>query len=143
MNIFTIGFSGKTAEIFFQILVKNNIAKLVDVRLNNKSQLAGFTNIKHLPYLLKIHNIKYEHMLDLAPSAELLDLYKKNKITWSDYEKKYIQILQDRKILKKLDIKNFDNCVLLCSEPTSDKCHRRVLAEYLQNNFKNIKIEHL
>lgn len=82
-------------------------------------------------------------MLDLAPSAELLDLYKKNKITWSDYEKKYIQILQDRKILKKLDIKNFDNCVLLCSEPTSDKYHRRVLAEYLQNNFKNIKIEHL
>ncbi|MBT0817339.1 DUF488 domain-containing protein [Campylobacter lari] len=125
------------------MLVKNNIAKLVDVRLNNKSQLAGFTNIKHLPYLLKIHNIKYEHMLDLAPSAELLDLYKKNKITWSDYEKKYIQILQDRKILKKLDIKNFDNCVLLCSEPTSDKYHRRVLAEYLQNNFKNIKIEHL
>ncbi|TXE83245.1 DUF488 domain-containing protein [Campylobacter peloridis] len=143
MNIFTIGFSGKTAEIFFQILVKNNIAKLIDVRLNNKSQLAGFTNIKHLPYLLKIHNIKYEHMLDLAPSAELLDLYKKNKITWSDYEKKYIQILQDRKILKNLDIKIFDNCVLLCSEPTSDKCHRRVLAEYLQNNFKNIKIEHL
>ncbi len=89
MNIFTIGFSQKSAEEFFTLLVKNKVKKLIDIRLNNKSQLAGFANAKHLPYFLKLHNIEYEYKPELAPSKDLLDGYKKKTIDWNDYFKKY------------------------------------------------------
>lgn len=79
MNIFTIGFSGKSAEEFFTLLTQNGVKKLIDIRLNNKSQLAGFTNAKHLPYLLRLHNIDYEYRPELAPTKNLLDGYKKKK----------------------------------------------------------------
>ena len=143
MNLFTIGFSGKTAEEFFKLLVENKVKKLIDIRLNNRSQLASFTNIKHLPYLLKIHNIEYVYMPELAPTSELLDSYKKNKISWENYEKNYNQILIDRKIISQIEIEKFKNAVLLCSEPTAEQCHRRLLAEYLYDNFKDIIIKHL
>lgn len=143
MNIFTIGFSGKTAEVFFMLLVRNKVKKLIDIRLNNKSQLAGFTNNKHLPYLLKIHNIEYKYMPELAPTNELLNSYKKNKISWKDYEKIYNDILTTRKIKDIVKIEQFADAVLLCSEPIAEQCHRRLLAEYLYNNFENIQIKHL
>ena len=143
MNIFTIGFSQKSAEEFFTLLVKNKVKKLIDIRLNNKSQLAGFANVKHLPYFLKLHNIKYEYKPELAPSKGLLDGYKKKTIDWNDYIKIYNKLLIDRNILKNISIENFDNAVLLCSEPTAEQCHRRLMAEYLKNNFKNISIRHL
>lgn len=143
MNIFTIGFSGKTAEEFFKLLIENKVKKLIDIRLNNKSQLAGFTNNKHLPYLLKIHNIEYKYMPELAPTNDLLDSYKKSKISWKDYEKAYNNILISRKIKETIKIEQFADAVLLCSEPTAKQCHRRLLAEYLFNNFENIQIKHL
>ncbi|ACN99185.1 conserved hypothetical protein [Sulfurihydrogenibium azorense Az-Fu1] len=145
MNIYTIGFSGKTAEEFFTTLRKHNVKKLIDIRLNNKSQLAGFTNIKHLPYFLKLHNIEYMYLPIFAPTKELLYSYDKKKIDWEDYEKIFLQILEKRKILEKVKIEDFDNAVLLCSEPTAEKCHRRLTAEYLKENFpeKEIKIIHL
>lgn len=143
MNIFTIGFSGKSAEEFFTLLTQNSVKKLIDIRLNNKSQLAGFTNAKHLPYLLRLHNIDYEYRPELAPTKELLDGYKKKEISWKNYEKIYHQILIERGILKKISIDDFENTVLLCSEPTAKQCHRRLAAEYIADNFKDIKITHL
>lgn len=143
MNIFTIGFSGKSAEEFFTLLTQNGVKKLIDIRLNNKSQLAGFTNAKHLPYLLRLHNIDYEYRPELAPTKELLDGYKKKEISWENYEKIYHQILIERGILKKISINDFENTVLLCSEPTAKQCHRRLAAEYIADNFKDIKITHL
>lgn len=143
MNLFTIGFSQKSAEEFFNILKSNNVIQLIDIRLNNKSQLAGFTNVKHLPYFLNIHDIDYLYRPDFAPSKELLNGYKNKTVSWKEYEIEYNNILAQRKILKKIDWNIFKDSVLLCSEPTSEQCHRRLLAEYLTKNNLDIKIKHL
>jgi len=103
MNIYTIGFSQKSAEEFFNTLKSNNVIKLIDIRLNNKSQLAGFTNVKHLPYLLKVHNIDYLYRPDLTPTKELLDGYKNKSISWNEYEIQYNKILIERRIIEKID----------------------------------------
>ncbi len=143
MNLFTIGFTQKSAEEFFTLLTDNGVKKLIDIRLNNKSQLAGFANAKHLPYFLKLHGINYEYKPELAPTKELLNGYKNKKISWIEYEKIYNKILLDRDITKKVSINEFNNSVLLCSEPTAEHCHRRLAAEYLTNNTKNTTIAHL
>ena len=143
MTIYTIGFAQKNAEDFFSLLTKNKIRKLVDIRLNNTSQLAGFANAKHLPYFLKLHNIEYEYKSELAPSKELLKNYKDNLINWEEYVKIYNQLLIERDVLKNISIDDLDNIVLLCSEPTAEQCHRRLMAEYLADNFEDIDIKHL
>jgi uncharacterized protein (DUF488 family) len=143
MNIFTIGFSQKSAEQFFKLLTKNKVKKLIDIRLNNKSQLAGFANAKHLPYFLKLHNIEYEYKPELAPSKELLSGYKNKIISWEEYIKIYNQLLIDRNILKEISTSDLNDVVLLCSEPTAEQCHRRLIAEYLEKHFGNIIIGHL
>ncbi|MCB4758493.1 MAG: DUF488 domain-containing protein [Sulfurovum sp.] len=143
MNIYTIGFAQKSAEEFFKLLSNNGVKKLIDIRLNNKSQLAGFANAKHLPYFLKLHNIEYEYRPELAPSKELLDGYKKKEIDWEEYEKIYNKILKDRDILNKISKDELESSVLLCSEPTSEQCHRRLAAEYLVDNSSDSKIKHL
>lgn len=143
MNIFTIGFAQKSAEEFFTLLTDNKVKKLIDIRLNNKSQLAGFANAKHLPYFLKLHCIDYEYKPELAPTKELLNGYKNKEVDWQEYEKVYNKILLDRDILNIISINELDNSVFLCSEPTAEQCHRRLAAEYLANSSNNIKIKHL
>jgi len=143
MNIFTIGFAQKSAEEFFTLLTDNKVKKLIDIRLNNKSQLAGFANAKHLPYFLKLHGIDYEYKPELAPTKELLNGYKNKEVDWQEYEKVYKKILLDRDILNTISINKLDNSVFLCSEPTAEQCHRRLVAEYLANSSSNIKIKHL
>ncbi|MBW1650068.1 MAG: DUF488 domain-containing protein [Deltaproteobacteria bacterium] len=143
MNLYTIGFAQKSAEQFFNILKKNNIIRVIDIRLNNKSQLAGFTNIRDFPYFLKIHNINYIHKPEFAPSKELLTGYKNKAISWDEYKKAYNNILIERNITEKIDWNILNNSVLLCSEPTPDNCHRRLLAEYLAEKNNKIKIKHL
>lgn len=102
MNLFTIGYTQKSAEEFFTSLLQNGVIKLIDIRLNNQSQLAGFANAKHLPYLLKIHNITYEYKMEFAPTKELLNGYQNKVIDWLEYEKQYNQILVNRDILKNM-----------------------------------------
>ena len=143
MNLFTIGYTQKSAEEFFTSLTQNGVKKLIDIRLNNQSQLAGFANAKHLPYLLKIHNILYEYKTEFAPTKELLNGYQDKVINWQEYEIQYGQILANRDILKKLYIPDFENAVLLCSEPTAAQCHRRLAAEYIAGHFENINVKHL
>ena len=143
MNIFTIGFSQKTAEQFFKLLSENKVEKLIDIRLNNKSQLAGFANAKHLPYFLKLHDMEYDYKDEWAPSKELLNGYKDKSISWEEYIKVYSQLLVSRNVLEKIDNNELENIVLLCSEPTAEQCHRRLLAEYLADNFNDINIKHL
>lgn len=123
---------------------ENKITTVIDIRLNNTSQLAGYAKKEDLIYFLKeIGNINYLHKPELAPSEEILKNYKNKKIGWQEYENKYIQLLEERKILEKIDINEFDNACLLCSESTHDKCHRRLLADFLSSNFNNIVVVHL
>ena len=143
MKIFTIGFTGKSAEVFFKLLVNNDIRRLIDIRLNNKSQLAGFANVKHLPYLLKLHNIEYLHWPECAPTKELLNDYKKKKVSWNEYETIYLKLLEDRQIIQELKSDIINNAVFLCSEIKAEKCHRRLLAESIARNYKGIEICHL
>jgi uncharacterized protein (DUF488 family) len=143
MNIFTIGFAQKSAEEFFTLLTNNKVKKLIDIRLNNKSQLAGFANSKHLPYFLKLHGIDYEYKPELAPTKELLNGYKNKEVNWQEYEKVYNKILLDRNILNNISISELDNSVFLCSEPTAEQCHRRLASEYIAQNVDDIKIKHL
>lgn len=146
MKLYTIGFSGKNAEQFFELLKSNGVKTLIDARLNNKSQLAGFTKVSDLPYLLKqIGNIDYMHEAILAPTKELLNGYKDKKVSWIEYEREYDKILEFRKVSQKIDISKYENACLLCSESTADMCHRRLAAEYIQRNFfdKEVKIIHL
>lgn len=144
IKLFTIGFTNKSAEKFFNLLAENKVSKLVDTRINNSSQLAGFSKGKDLAFFVgKILGAEYEHRVDLAPTRELLDSYRKDKISWSDYEKVYENLLKSRQVETKVSASDLNNICLLCSEDTPEKCHRRLLAEYLQKFYPEIEITHL
>jgi len=143
-TLYTIGFAKKTAEEFFDAIKHNKIKKLIDVRLNNTSQLAGFAKKQDLEYFLEeICNIKYLHKPDFAPTKEILDSYKKNRIPWSDYEKQYLDLLSKRCKPQKIIPEEFNMSCFLCSEPKPNHCHRRLLVEYIKNSHKNVIIKHL
>jgi uncharacterized protein (DUF488 family) len=144
MNLFTIGFTQKNAQKFFDILKKSGTKRVIDTRLNNISQLAGFTKKTDLEYFLKtIADIDYVHILDLAPTKDILDEYKKNKCDWKIYENKFLQLVANRKIEKKVSPDLIDGACLLCSEAKPHNCHRRLVAEYLNEKWGNINICHL
>lgn len=143
-NLFTIGYSKKTAEEFFEILIQADIRLLIDIRLSNQSQLAGFTKKKDLPYFLqKICSSAYEHVPQWAPTKDILDAYKKKQITWPEYVDRFLVLIASRKIEKDAKLFTLDRACLLCSEPKADKCHRRLVAEYLHGKIGNIAISHL
>lgn len=145
MNIYTIGFAQKKASDFFTIIKKNKITKVVDVRLNNTSQLAAFAKQDDLRYFLKeICGISYEHFPEFAPTPEILEGWKKKKITWEEYEEKYLEILTERDVVTGFIHDGLeDRIVLLCSEPTPEHCHRRLTAEAIANRVADIQIVHL
>ena len=145
MNIYTIGFTKKTAEQFFGLLMKNGIRKVVDIRLNNKSQLAGFAKGVDLKYFLKLHGIEYEHNTMLAPTDELRKLYndKKLKMSFVEYTTRFNMILEYRGCLSKLQNEDLDNVCYLCSENEPDECHRRLVVEGIKGNNHDIQIIHL
>jgi uncharacterized protein (DUF488 family) len=145
VTLYTIGFTKKTAEQFFELLKKNNVSKLIDVRINNSSQLAGFAKGKDLEYFVKqICGADYMHITDFAPTKDLLAKWQKEEINWEEYTNVYLSLLKSRSIIRKYGIKNFDNACFLCSEETSEYCHRRLLVEYLKEHSKeDIKIKHL
>ena len=139
-----MGFGQKNAKKFFSLLSQNNIARLIDVRLNNVSQLAGFTKRDDLAYFLgKICNCGYEHRQDWAPTKELLDEYKSKKIDWPTYEQQFDIIMRQRNISSTVKPESLDMTCLLCSEPLPQQCHRRLVAEYLKKQFGNLTIIHL
>jgi uncharacterized protein (DUF488 family) len=145
VEIYTIGFTKKSAEQFFGALRKAGIKRLIDIRLNNSSQLAGFTKQDDLAFFLKeICGAEYMHQLILAPTKEILDAYKKRKITWEEYERRFNSLLAERKVAEKIDRELFGvPTVLLCSEPKPEKCHRRLVAENLKEKWTDLKITHL
>jgi uncharacterized protein (DUF488 family) len=145
VEVFTIGFTKKNAAEFFGILRRNGIRRLIDVRLNNVSQLAGFTKRDDLAFFLReVCNADYIHEPLLAPTQEMLDAYKKAKGSWQDYEKKFLDLMAERKIEERVDRSLFAvPSVLLCSEPTPENCHRRLVVEYLQEKWGDLQCTHL
>lgn len=135
-KIYTIGFTGKSAGEFFLCLKEAGIKILLDIRLNNTSQLAGFTKGKDLSFFLReILNARYAHLRELAPTKELLKRYRQDN-NWPDYEKDFLEILEKRNIANTVNLNLFKGpTVLLCSEKVADKCHRRLTSEYLQKKI--------
>ena len=146
ITLYTIGFTKKNAQKFFELLKNAGVRKLVDIRINNASQLAGSAKGTDLKFFMKaICNAEYEHITDLAPTKELLKNYQDKVIDWNGYTVVFKKILQDRHIAERFNVENFDNCCFLCTEDTPEQCHRRLVAEFFKakNPDKDIRIVHL
>lgn len=145
MEIYSIGFTKKSASQFFGALKAHGIERLLDVRLNNTSQLAGFAKQGDLCYFLReICGVSYEHEPLLAPTKEILDAFKKRKGSWDVYTEAYLSLLRSRRVETALSKEDFlRKTVLLCSEATADHCHRRLAIEYLQQHWGDVTIRHL
>jgi uncharacterized protein (DUF488 family) len=145
MEICTIGFTQTTAEHFFKRLAGAEIERLLDVRLNNSSQLAGFAKAKDLPYFLReLVGATYEHEPLLAPTQDLLDAYKKRKGEWASYEIDFLGLMDRRRIDEVLSRDDFEQrTALLCSEATAEHCHRRLVGEFLAKRWPDVHAVHL
>jgi uncharacterized protein (DUF488 family) len=144
VRLYTIGFTGKSAEQFFGLLQNAGVRVLIDTRLNNVSQLAGFAKRRDLEYFLKaIAGIGYVHDTELAPTADMLDAYKKKQIGWDEYERRFNELLAGRAPEAHRRPADFDRACLLCSEPTPEHCHRRLVAERLVRAWPEVRVEHL
>lgn len=146
MRLYTIGFTKKSAEKFFTILKSNNVKLVMDIRLNNKSQLAGFAKGRDLEFILDLVGIKYIHEERFAPSEELLKGYRKGDISWVEYIDEYFRILNERDasaIIKNEYNGLLDGTCLLCSEHEPNNCHRSLLAEYIKDKVNELEIIHL
>lgn len=144
MKLYTIGFTKKSASTFFGLLKNSGASTLIDTRLNNVSQLAGFTKRDDLQYFVhELCDMSYRHELRLAPTSDFLSEYKKGGWPWERYEEEYLELIRTRHVEQTLAPADFDNGVLLCSEATADRCHRRLAAEYLAKAWGEIEIIHL
>lgn len=144
MKVYSIGFTEKNAEYFFGLIRNQNIKRLIDVRLNNVSQLAGFAKKNDLQFFLKeICDIEYIHMPDLAPTKSILDGVKNGSMSWEDYENQFIELMVKRNI-EKIDKQIIEDSCLLCSEHKPHHCHRRLVIEYLNKQWNTeLSVKHL
>jgi uncharacterized protein (DUF488 family) len=145
MKFYTIGFTQKSAEIFFNFIKKNNIRTLLDVRLNNVSQLAGYAKKDDLKFFLKeICGTDYRHIPELAPTKDILDAYKKGSMSWQEYEDRFLNLMARRNIERHVKAELMDQGCLLCSEHEPHQCHRRLVVEYLNDHSDlNLEVKHL
>jgi len=145
MEIFTIGFTRKPAEKFFHLLQSSGARRIVDVRLNNVSQLAGFAKRDDLKFFVReLCRMEYVHVPDLAPTKDILDAFKKNGGNWEVYVDLFLQLLEERQVEQSVPKELLDRGCLLCSENEPDHCHRRLVAEYLRDKWdEKLTITHL
>jgi uncharacterized protein (DUF488 family) len=146
MKVLTIGFTQKSAERFFTLLKNSGTKRVVDVRLNNVSQLAGFAKRDDLRFFLNsLYGIEYVHVSELAPKKEMLKAYQDKKITWLQYETEFLNLMVQRRIEAVVDKSIIDDGCLLCSEDKPHHCHRRLVAEYLKSHWpdEQLEIKHL
>lgn len=145
MEIYTIGFTQTTAEHFFGRLRAAGVKRLLDVRLNNSSQLAGFAKARDLAYFVReLLDAGYEHHPQLAPTREILDEYRKRKGDWDVYERAFIDLMAVREIERTHSPSQFEvPTALLCSEATAERCHRRLVCEYLSEHWPDVHAVHL
>ena len=146
MEIYTIGFAQTPAAEFFGKLKEVGVRRLLDVRLNNTSQLAGYAKRDDLKFFLReVCGADYEHEPLLAPTQEMLDAYKKHKGSWQDYEEQFLKLMAERQIERRLDRTQFSHkpTVMLCSERTPEHCHRRLVVNYLREAWNDLEAVHL
>jgi uncharacterized protein (DUF488 family) len=144
MKVFTIGFTKKPARRFFELLRSSGAIRVVDVRLNNVSQLAGFAKKDDLAYFLKeICGMEYVHLPALAPTQEILDEYKKQRGDWKTYETRFLELMKQRRIEETIPREAVADGCLLCSEDKPHHCHRRLVAEYLKKHWGDVEVSHL
>lgn len=144
MRVLTIGFTKKSAEAFFSAVCGSGARRIVDVRLNNVSQLAGFSKRDDLRFFLReICGLDYVHVPELAPTRELLETYRKSKGDWDTYERGFLELMRSRRIEETLSQQVIADGCLLCSEEKPHHCHRRLVAEYLQDRWGDLEIVHL
>jgi uncharacterized protein (DUF488 family) len=146
MNTYTIGFTKKNAKTFFNFLNEANISKLIDVRLNNVSQLAGFAKKDDLKFFLNklCNGAEYVHTPELAPTKEMLSAYKKGEISWERYETDFLNLMAKRDIQNKFKPSFFEASCLLCSEHEPHNCHRKLVVDYLNSHWKiKLEVKHL
>lgn len=145
IDIATIGFTKTTASNFFERIKKGNIKKVVDVRLHNTSQLAGFAKADDLAYFLKeICGAEYVHQPLLAPTDDILKAYKRDKGDWGVYQGRFLKLMADRQIEARLKPEMLQDACLLCSEATPHYCHRRLVCEYLNTKWDgSLSVRHL
>jgi uncharacterized protein (DUF488 family) len=144
MIVHTIGFTKKSAEKFFTLLRQSGARRLVDVRLNNVSQLAGFAKRDDLEFFLReVCGMDYAHVPTLAPTQQLLDSYRKSGSAWDAYEQDFLALMRERHVESTVPHELIDHGVLLCSEDQPQHCHRRLVAEYLRDAWGGLEIVHL
>jgi len=145
VEIYTVGFAGKSAQAFFGVLKQAGIKRVVDIRLRPNGGLSLFARGSDLPFLLReLCQAEYVHVPLLAPSKELLRDFRRQKLDWPEYERVYRALLDERDVARNLDRSRFDvPAALLCSEATPDQCHRRLAAEYLREHWPEVAVAHL
>lgn len=144
MRVFTIGFTKKSARTFFETLRQSGARRVVDVRLDNTSQLAGFTKKDDLAFFLReVCNLEYVHLPELAPTREMLDAYKKERGEWGAYETRFLDLMRRRRIEATVSRDVVADGCLLCSEAKPHHCHRRLVAEYLNQHWGDVQVSHL
>lgn len=142
--IYTIGYTKRTAQSFFTSLKDEGIKILIDIRLNNNSQLAGYAKKDNLAYLLKeLCSCDYLYLPECAPSKGILDNYHSNAIDWQMYESQFLGLLESRNPIVNIKNINIDHSCLLCAEFTPENCHRKLVAEYIQQHIHGTLIKHL
>lgn len=145
MNLYTIGFTQKKAETFFNLIKENKVKNLFDVRLNNISQLSGFAKRDDLKFFLKeLCGTEYQHLPELAPTQDILKAYQKKETSWEKYEDQFLGLMSQRQIEKHLKASLLDDGCLLCSEHKPHFCHRRLVVDYLNSEWQtNLNVKHL
>jgi uncharacterized protein (DUF488 family) len=143
-RVLTIGFTGTSAEHFFGRLRSAKVRRVLDVRLNNVSQLSGFAKRADLEWFLRtIGSIDYVHAVDLAPTAELLTAVRQRAIPWEEYARKFVELMKERRVEDRYARADLDHTALLCSEPGARACHRLLVAEHFQRAWDDVLIVHL
>ena len=144
MKVATIGFTKKSARRFFELLRESGVKRIVDVRLNNASQLAGFAKKDDLAWFAReLLGIDYVHVPSLAPTKDLLGDYRQGRIDWGMYETRFTELMRARQIETSVSREVVSDGCLLCSEDQPHHCHRRLVAEYLNRHWGGIEIAHL
>lgn len=144
MRLHTIGFTKKPASAFFALLRDSEARRLVDVRLRPGGQLSGFAKGADLEFFLReLCGIDYVHMPELAPTPPMLDAYRKGHRHWPTYEREFLALMEERRVAETVERESLANAVLLCSEHSPERCHRRLVAEHLQQRWGDVEVVHL